>query len=314
MKKKNSIVVTLIIVTLFLFGCQSQNNDINDNQEEKWIHLVISKDFGREIIFNKEVSIGDNDSIMKVLSNHLEIETKFNGTFVNGINGMVSTFDVKNGQQLDWFYYVNGISADVGANDYFLRSQDCVWWDYHEWGKGLNISSVIGQFPEPFVNGYQQHPKEVNILSTGNHYYGIDQYFEEENIAFHISVFESYDFEKAKTPTIVIMKTEDIEKNNFIKEINANYDKAGLFGQVNKNDIKLYNHLKEERTAINKNGALVQSFAVGLGNHNPLWLIVGHDEMAIQYAVDVLVKETDSIQWMNSFAVNDKMIIRLPMK
>ena len=33
----------------------------------------------------------------------------------------------------DWFFFVNGIEADVGAAEYELSPGDVVQWDYRDW-------------------------------------------------------------------------------------------------------------------------------------------------------------------------------------
>ena len=57
--------------------------------------------------------------------------------------------------QRDWFYYVNGIEADVGAQDYGLSSGDRIQWDYHSWRATMRVPAIVGAYPEPFVHGYR---------------------------------------------------------------------------------------------------------------------------------------------------------------
>jgi len=312
---KNKTIITLIItIMLLLSGCQGQLNGDSQIDSDQSIQLVVTKNFGREIIFDQAVQIANNDSVMKVLVNHLEVETKYNGTFVNGIEGVSSTFGGKNNQQFDWFFYINGSSADVGANEYMLKNHDQVWWDFHEWGKGINISSVIGQFPEPFINGYNQETSNINIVSANQKYYGLDDFFKEQNIAIQTISLKEYDYEKTAIPTIVIMQTKDIKENTFINNLNSNINKAGLFAQIKDEEIVLYNHKNEEKDRIASSGAVVQSFSIGLGSTKPMWLIIGQDEKTIEKTIEILTISNEKILRMNSFAIKGQDIIRLPLE
>ena len=53
----------------------------------------------------------------------------------------------------DWFYYVNGAEASVGAGDYGLSPGDVEQWDFHDWSATMHIPAIVGAYPEPFVHG-----------------------------------------------------------------------------------------------------------------------------------------------------------------
>ena len=57
------------------------------------------------------------------------------------------------GGQSDWFYFVNGIEASVGAADRTLSPGDVVQWDYRRWDATMHIPAIVGAYPEPFVRG-----------------------------------------------------------------------------------------------------------------------------------------------------------------
>ena len=59
----------------------------------------------------------------------------------------------EDGRPVDWFYYVNGIEASVGAADVQLHDGDRIWWDRHDWGATPHVPAVVGSFPEPFAHG-----------------------------------------------------------------------------------------------------------------------------------------------------------------
>ena len=85
---------------------------------------------------------------MTLLAGHARIDTEYGGGFVSGINGVKSTFGgVSSAQAADWFYWVDGTMADVGAADYRLHGGETVWWDFHQWAHAMSIPAALSAFP-----------------------------------------------------------------------------------------------------------------------------------------------------------------------
>jgi Domain of unknown function (DUF4430) len=98
---------------------------------------------------DKELPKGE--TAMRILQRHGDADTRYGGRFVNAIEGIRSSSSGVS--RRDWFYYVNGIEADVGAAEKRLSPSDRVWWDYHDWSAAMRIPAVVGSFPEPFLHG-----------------------------------------------------------------------------------------------------------------------------------------------------------------
>jgi len=71
------------------------------------------------------------------------------GGFIVGINDIEADYD----NNLYWFNFVNGITAQVGAGDYILNNGDVVRFDYHKWAPNASYCEVM-DYPEPFFHGY----------------------------------------------------------------------------------------------------------------------------------------------------------------
>ena len=63
----------------------------------------------------------------------------------------------------DWFYFVNGFEADVGAAEYELSPGDVVQWDYRNWRGTPDVRAIVGAFPEPFVHGIEGKRRPVRV-------------------------------------------------------------------------------------------------------------------------------------------------------
>ena len=69
--------------------------------------------------------------------------------------------------EVDWFYYVNGVQAAKGAASTQLHKGDHIWWDRHDYSATDSIPAVVGSFPEPFTNGVggQRYPTIVECVN-----------------------------------------------------------------------------------------------------------------------------------------------------
>jgi len=90
---------------------------------DETVKLLVTKDFGAQIIITKQVAINKDWNIIDLLNSSAKIETKWNGSFINSIEGLESNKGGILSERRDWFYYINGICANVGAADYTLKSE-----------------------------------------------------------------------------------------------------------------------------------------------------------------------------------------------
>ncbi len=71
---------------------------------------------------------------------------------MSGIDGLDSTFGGASSKDAaDWFYWVDGLLADVGAADYELGGGETVWWDYHRWADAMFAPVAVHAFPAPWA-------------------------------------------------------------------------------------------------------------------------------------------------------------------
>ncbi len=93
--------------------------------------MVVTRDFGHQQLGSaSERTLREDQTVMRMLQSDFDVETRFGGGFVQSIDGLAGRGA---GGQRDWFYFVNGVEADVGAADYELSPGDRVQWDYRDW-------------------------------------------------------------------------------------------------------------------------------------------------------------------------------------
>ncbi len=107
------------------------------------------------------------DTVMRVLERDADISTRYGGGFVQSIDGLEA--DERFGRSSDWFFYVNGVESTVGAADYPLQGGEAIWWDYRDWSAAMRVPTVVGSWPQPFLDGYdgKRRPVAVDCLGGG---------------------------------------------------------------------------------------------------------------------------------------------------
>jgi len=163
--KKTKLLIIFIIIIILSVGCA--NDEIVGEEN---VSILVSKDFGNKNIKDKKIKISEDTNVMELMEENFEVETAYGGGFINAIGGLKSGFtDKKSKNKLDWFYYVNGILADIGARDYYVQSDDMIIWDYHDWSGNVYVSSIIGAYPMNFVNGNDGEILKTEIAYQENY-------------------------------------------------------------------------------------------------------------------------------------------------
>jgi hypothetical protein len=139
--------VALLAVSLALAGC-----GLGPGEElGGGVRLSVTRDFGHERLLSAErAEVRESDTAMRLLQSEADVETEYGGGFVQSVDGLEGEGP---GGSRDWFYFVNGLEADVGAADFPLSPGDVVQWDYRDWEAAMRVPAIVGAYPEPFVHG-----------------------------------------------------------------------------------------------------------------------------------------------------------------
>jgi uncharacterized protein DUF4430 len=115
--------------------------------------LRVTRDFGEKRLASVRVArVREDQTVLRLLQSKRRVDTRYGGRFVQAIDGLASS---GGGGRRDWFYFVNGVEADVGAADFELSPGDVVQWDYRRWDAAMRIPAIVGAYPEPFAHGYR---------------------------------------------------------------------------------------------------------------------------------------------------------------
>jgi Domain of unknown function (DUF4430) len=158
MTSKVAAVASAIAVALALAGC-----GLGAGKGTSDVGLTVTQNFGSVPVGSVvEHQVPGSQTVMRMLERSFRISTRYGGGFVESINGATANSDRR-----DWFYYVNGIEAPLGAAGTGVHKGDRIWWDLHDWTATDSIPAVVGSFPEPFVHGIngRRYPTTLECAS-----------------------------------------------------------------------------------------------------------------------------------------------------
>ena len=137
----------LLAVALVLTGCGLGAGE----QRQGGAELRITRDFGQQrLAVEKVARVREGQTVLRALRSGRRVETRYGGRFVQSIDGLSGGGSAGGS---DWFYYVNGIEAEVGAAERALAVGDVVQWDYRRWRAAMRVPAIVGAYPEPFLSG-----------------------------------------------------------------------------------------------------------------------------------------------------------------
>ncbi len=132
------------------------------------VELTVTREYGAVPMLRRTLGdLNESDTVMRALEGSAKISTRYGGDFVQSIEGLEAQESVDRSR--DWFFYVNGVEATVGAADYQLHGGESVWWDYRDWSGAMRVPAVVGSWPQPFLGGYdgRRRPVAVECLGGG---------------------------------------------------------------------------------------------------------------------------------------------------
>ena len=160
-RRGKAVVGALLCVALTAAGCGlGPGADVGD------VGLTVTREFGAEPVLETSVAANESDTVMRLLEAEAEVETRYGGGFVHAIDGVAE--GSRDGDPYDWFFYVDGVEAEVGAAEYEVEGEERVWWDYHDWAVTNHVPAVVGSWPAPFSDGIggKPHPVVVECLES----------------------------------------------------------------------------------------------------------------------------------------------------
>jgi len=325
-RKLVSLIGIGILIAL-LYGCSASTsppeNDsgLSPTEHSPSAKVVVVGNFGKKIFVDETVSIGENTTALDALQQVAEVKTKYGGGFVSAINGISSEYEGVKSKKKDWFFYINGMSANTGAGEYILQDGDIEYWDLRDWSFRQFVPAIIGDFPEPFLHGYKGVPyptviayqdgwkEEASKIGEALSQLGIDSVSTR-------NADELLATEK-ETSNLILLGTSDF---NLIEEINRPWNRLGFYCHFEESSLKVFDpggELAAEHGAGTGVGVIQATQSIwnpkGVGAcENVVWMVSGADEAGVKNAVDTLVNHYKDFKYALAAVVADGEVIKVP--
>lgn len=306
-----AVLVVAGLFTIALCGCQPQPTS------EIAVKVIVTQNFGNELMLDEPVIVSTGTNALGALEEVAMVETKYGGGFIEAINGICSQYSAGSKAKNDWFFYVNGMSANVGAREYKLYDGDIEHWDFHDWSFQAFIPATIGDFPQPFLGGYKGKTSPTIIV--------YDEKFQAhsmdlmsklrklgvENICAQVPAeLSSQDKERCN---LILLGTEDF---GLISELNGN-SKLGLYIYFEDGKAVVYDS-QGNKTQYESDCGIIQATQnpwnpKGTGVcENVVWMISGTNESQVQNAISALAKNHEGFRYAYAAVVTGEEVIKVP--
>ena len=261
--------------------------------------LEVTRSFGQVGIYSTTVpQIRDGETVMRFLTSKRDVKTRFGGGFVNAIGGLEAS---TTGGHSDWFYFVNGVEASVGAADMSLHAGDVVQWDYRRWDATMRVPAIVGAYPEPFLHGTggKRLPVRVECADpAGTACTTVEQRLKDSGVSTSSGVLGS-----SAGPKVLRMVVAPWPKvkslSGAVGSLKGPPTASGVFARFSADGstLSLENELgRPVRTAPPGSGLIAATAQQG---SSPVWIVTGLDDAGTEAAAKALSPST----LRNAFAV-----------
>lgn len=325
MAKKVFALVLALLAMALPCACSTQPAAIEDGRstgtqvEDSAVTVVVTRDFGRQLVLEEETGIEPGTSALKALQAVAAVETKYGGGFVSSIDDNSFDFAGENGEKKDWFFYINGIAGNTGAGDYILRAGDVEHWDFRNWSYQQFVPAIIGDYPQPFRSGYGGTAAPTVVVyeeSFAGAAEALVKTLREDGISQVSAVGNDMlsDEVKEQSNLIIVAGPE----NGLISELNRPHKRLGFYAYLESGEI----------VGLDAEGNLSEEYGPGSGliqatqnpwnprgsgaGENVAWMVTGSDADGVRSAAAALINNGDKLRHTFAAVVSEGNVVRIP--
>lgn len=288
-----SAAVAALFAAFFLVrGCAFM--PWNRSGREVEVRVTVTRDFGATVLKEQRVRVREGSTAMDALLEAAEVETAYGGGFVQGIDGLRSGYQsgLGDGEKVDWFFYVNGHMADVGADDYTLRDGDWLVFDYHSWDYSMFTPFLAGCFFQALRSGYGGRSAEgVAVLHTpgaAEEAGEVAAMLEERGISCDTRLLEEDWAPREDEYAVVVGIWKEMEDNGYFRGAFSNASRLGLYAYFDGAELKLAGPRGGVAEVLSGKAGLIEGTGPRLGDGRSALLVCGLDREGLDAAVEAL--------------------------
>ena len=303
-----SVIASFLLVVV-LYGCQPRPSS------GIAVRVIATQNFGNELMLDASVRVSAGANALDALEKVAAVETRYGGGFVEGINGICSQYSQTKVKK-DWFFYVNGMSANVGGLSYKLCDGDVEHWDFHDWSLHAFAPAIIGDFPQPFLGGYQAvisptiivydegFRSAAKVLESRLDELGV------KNVRMAGPESSAYSKEHSN---LILVGTENFDP---ISELNGNR-KLRFYIQLEEGEVVVYDSHGSEHRHESECG-LIQATQNpwnprGISAcENVAWMVSGTNGSQVENAAAILANHYEEFQYASAAVIVGEEVIKVP--
>jgi len=280
----------LVLALLPFAGC-----GFGAGEETGDVTLTVTRDFGGAVLHEgvdeEKASVSEGDTVMRVLQRSYDVQTRFGGGFVQEIDGVSGGRE--EGRRADWFYYVNGIEAPVGAAERRLTGGESVWWDHHEWEAAQRVPAVVGSFPEPFRSGTDGKRFPVRLVCAGDDERSCDEVqtrLEDAGIngVSRATLEQSGGQEVLR---VIVGRWGDVRRDPVARSLERGPGSTGIYARPTSTGDAIVLLDADGRPVRTLRGAAGLVAATSVEAQAPTWIVAGTDDVGLAAAAAALTDE-----------------------
>jgi len=255
------------------------------------VTVTVSQEFGAdEVTPPLEDRAREGETVMRMLQRSFDVGTRFGGNFVQEIEGISGGRE--GGRRVDWFYYVNGIEASIGAGEKRLYPGDRVWFDRHDWETAMRVPAVVGAFPEPFKSGVEGRKLPIRLVCLGPEGRSCDEVETRLKSAGVRNIARSnLESSPGEVLRVLVGRWRDVRKDITARRLEEGPATSGVFAQPDAAGQKfalIGADGKSEKTLGPSSGLVA---ATSFEEEHPTWLITGTDDVGVAAAAAALTED-----------------------
>jgi hypothetical protein len=277
------------------------------------VTLTVTRDFGGEALHEggDQEKASEGDTVMRLLERTYDVKTRFGGGFVQTIDGVSGGRE--NGRRADWFYYVNGIEAPVGAAERRVSAGEDVWWDHHEWNAAQRVPAVVGSFPEPFLSGQEGKRFPVRLVCPGDDERSCDE-VETRLTDAGVKAPSRAVLEQSggkEVLRVIVGRWADIRRDAVVRSLERGPAASGVFARPDTAGDSIALLDSDGKTVRTLGGGSGLVAATSVEAQAPTWIVTGTDEVGVAAAAAALTD--DRLKQHFALAIDDGHDVSLPV-
>lgn len=309
MSRRFAGVLAASLIATFAGGCGAGAGPGDGS-----VQLTVSRDFGRvEVLQRSLTGLPESETVMRLLSSNTTTKTSYSGGFVDSVNGISG--GQSSGRSVDWFYFVNGSEAPLGAASTKVRDGDKVWWDWRDWGEADHVPAVVGSFPEPFLHGPgtdKRLPVRVECVAIESApCKQVSKTLAQLGVPVAIGLFRASITEE--TLRVIVGPWAALREEESLLQLESGPAVSGVYAQPRSNGAQIDLLSARGRTVRSLGAGAGLVAATALGEQPPVWAITGTDDSGVAAAAAAFNEQQLSRRYAVALAPGSSAALSLPL-